>query len=212
MKNCRYSACTLSVIGILLIYAGLFFFVDKPIAYASHALSGTFIYKASHIISLTGSDHFWLAISLVLLVIIGLIRLSTRRVTESMQKILFVSLSVVLASVIGIFLKMLLGRYRPELLFSDNLYGFHFFALKDSMHSSPSGHSLCIFALVTSLSMICRRSAPLLFAFAILVAASRVILTKHFVSDVVLGAYIGIISAFVMQKMLNVEGNLCCVK
>ena len=59
-------------------------------------------------------------------------------------------------------------------------------------HSFPSGHSASSFAAATALSIYYPKAAPLAFAVAGGVAASRVHLGVHFPSDVAVGAAIGI--------------------
>ncbi len=72
-------------------------------------------------------------------------------------------------------------------------------------HSTSSVHSLCIFAVCTALSILFRRYATLFFLIVIMVGISRLILTKHYLSDVILGAYIGIMSALVVNHLYNIK-------
>lgn len=91
-------------------------------------------------------------------------------------------------------LKTLGGRDRP-LNSIDNPYGFHPFRFQDN--SLPSGHTAVAFALATSLA----RETPDqwsdigFFTLATLTAYARMHDDKHWASDVVLGAGIGILSA-----------------
>ena len=91
-------------------------------------------------------------------------------------------------------LKSLAGRDRP-LNSIDNPYSFHLFRTSDA--SFPSGHSTVAFALATSLA----RETPDqwtdlgFFTLAALTAYSRMHDDKHWASDVVFGAGIGILSA-----------------
>jgi undecaprenyl-diphosphatase len=57
--------------------------------------------------------------------------------------------------------------------------------------SFPSGHALNAFALAAVLAPAFPPLAPVLSVFAVAVAASRVVLRFHFLSDVVAGALIG---------------------
>lgn len=57
--------------------------------------------------------------------------------------------------------------------------------------SFPSGHTMTAFAVVTPLTMAYPELAPGLVFCALSVAASRVVLGMHFLSDVVAGALLG---------------------
>lgn len=91
-------------------------------------------------------------------------------------------------------LKSIAGRDRP-LNSIDNPYSFHLFRTSDA--SFPSGHSTVAFALATSFA----RETPDqwtdlgFFTLATLTAYSRMHDDKHWASDVVFGAGIGILSA-----------------
>ena len=79
--------------------------------------------------------------------------------------------------------------------FDQGLYGLHFFSTEWELNSSPSGHSIRAFALLTSLSLLFRRMTPLFISLAVLIGLSRVLVTAHYPSDVIFGAYIGVFIA-----------------
>jgi membrane-associated phospholipid phosphatase len=89
-------------------------------------------------------------------------------------------------------LKFVFGRYRPEMLFKQNLYGFSFFSLGSSETSFPSGHATCATAVAFSLYLLYPKYKYFWAIFALPVIASRVIIGSHFLTDVVVGAYLGI--------------------
>jgi len=64
--------------------------------------------------------------------------------------------------------------------------------VRTSDASFPSGHSAASFAAATALTTFYPAAAPLAFAVAGLVGASRVHLGHHFPSDVAVGAMIGV--------------------
>jgi len=102
--------------------------------------------------------------------------------------------STLLGGASAIMLKVIAGRERP-LNSIDDPYSFHLFRLKDN--SLPSGHAAVAFALATSLA----RETPDkwtdlgLFTLATVTAYARMHDDKHWASDVVLGAGVGILSA-----------------
>ncbi len=91
--------------------------------------------------------------------------------------------------------KILLGRARPHLLFSDNVYGFYCFKFNAKYWSFPSGHSGTIAAVMTLLSLLYPKLKYLALSVCIAVFLSRLTLTAHFPADILAGAYLGALSA-----------------
>ncbi len=102
-------------------------------------------------------------------------------------------LSLIVASAILHGSKLFIGRRRPRDDFQHGFYGFEF-TLFDTQHDSfPSGHALTIFCVATVFSAAMPMLAPLWFACAAYLALTRALLTSHFLSDVAIGAALGLI-------------------
>lgn len=99
--------------------------------------------------------------------------------------------STLLAGAGTVILKSLVGRERPA---ADNAYRFHPFRFKDN--SFPSGHTAVAFALATSFAREIRGTWDdvALYSLATLTAYSRMHDDRHWMSDVVFGAGVGILS------------------
>lgn len=113
---------------------------------------------------------------------------------------LFLFGSIAGSGIIANIIKIIIGRYRPEMLFEKGLYGFNFFNCTYGLTSFPSGHTATIFSLAFALSLFFPRYRILLFCFALAVGLSRVIITSHYLSDAVGGAYVGVISVFLLRQ------------
>ena len=96
-------------------------------------------------------------------------------------------------------IKPLFRRVRPFVNREARVVG-----IKPLDHSFPSGHTASSFAAATALSFFYPRAAPLAYALATGVGASRVHLGVHFPSDAAVGGVIGIgigtFSAWVFKK------------
>lgn len=113
------------------------------------------------------------------------------------SRILFVFLSLSVSGILSTGLKWFTGRHRPVNLIEDGQFGFTFFQLDFIYESTsfPSGHAVTAFALATAFAFIFPRWRAAAFVVAGLIAASRVLLTAHFLSDVIAGATVGSLCA-----------------
>jgi membrane-associated phospholipid phosphatase len=97
-------------------------------------------------------------------------------------------------------MKLVIGRQRPRALFDNDFYGLIPFNLDQAMNSFPSGHSQTIWAIAAPLMLLFPRLSPLCIAVGVLIALSRVILTVHFLSDAIAGAFVAIVTAILLKR------------
>ena len=91
-------------------------------------------------------------------------------------------------------MKTIMGRRRPRDELELGLYGFEPFGLNLRYDSFPSGHALTIFCVAVILSGTIPMLAPIWFAIALYLALTRALLNAHFLSDVFVGAAIGLLT------------------
>ncbi len=196
----RYSL--LAVVVALILSLAAWYYIDIPIAHSLHSLSHkSELYRAAALVTRLGDPIYWTIGVGVLLVPAGLLYYCQRQ-SGLAKNLFFFLVAMALAMAVSTGLKSLLGRYRPEMLFKYNLYGFHFLSTKFSAHSMPSGHTTRAFAAAVGLSIIFRRLTLLFVALAILVGASRLVLQMHYLSDVLCGALIGTLVPLWVKALL----------
>lgn len=102
-------------------------------------------------------------------------------------------------------LKHLVGRVRPYA--SEGLFAQQFdpLTLDYRHHSMPSGHTQVVFAVATYMSIIWPKGKYIWFAFAVLLAVSRIITLNHWLSDTIMGALVGVIGTLVAQKYVETK-------
>ena len=103
--------------------------------------------------------------------------------------------SLIVGSLILHGIKLFLGRRRPRDDMEMGLYGFMPLSFDLQYNSFPSGHSLTIMCVAVIATAVWPLLAPLWFAIALGLALTRALLSTHYLSDVVVGAGIGLISA-----------------
>jgi membrane-associated phospholipid phosphatase len=153
------------------------------------------------------SELFEAPLMVVVLILTGLLYLNLKQnapdQTHYCNASAIAFLAVLFAAILTGIIKVIVGRYRPEMLFTQQSYGFTGFELKkDLLHSMPSGHTSRAFSILLGLTAFSRGKAwpYIAIILASMVGCARLILTQHYLSDVILGAYVGMIS-FVLAKM-----------
>jgi len=99
-------------------------------------------------------------------------------------------------------LKRLIGRVRPS---EFGPFAFHPFSWRSDYASLPSGHATNVFATLVAVGLIFPRARPLLWVYALTIAASRVIVSSHFPSDVLAGAAFGAFGAILVRDWFAVR-------
>lgn len=184
----------LSMVLAAILYGVLYYFVDIPVANMVKNLPGSTLFNINRVLTQTANLRIWTAF--LMLGLIGAAFYEYQYGSRpGCKALLYVILSILIASFIGDCLKYFLGRYRPQMLYEQGLYGFQFLSMQWEASSTPSGHTLRIFSLMTALGFLYKPYRVYFYAFALLVGISRVILHAHFPSDIVFGAYVGILSA-----------------
>ena len=118
----------------------------------------------------------------------------------------FVLLGLAASGVLVTVLKALFGRLRPVWLFREGEVGFAPLSFDWAANSFPSGHSQTIWAVMTALMVLFPRHWPTWVALGILVAASRLFLTVHYLSDVLMGSLIGIATVMLLARWARRRG------
>lgn len=126
--------------------------------------------------------------------------------TVLLQRLTLLFGVVALTGLAATLLKRLIGRARPKHL--DTLGPFHLdgFAVDASMASFPSGHATTAFALAVALGCLTPRWRPVWLAAAGLIALSRVMIGSHYPSDVVAGALLGSVGAWLLLRRFCTMG------
>jgi len=201
-----YRKTAVSAVITTILYLIFFIFFDRAIdLWVHNSCSKTWFPQLGDYISCLANGSF-VRLGLSLCFILILVCDSGKKKRWA-KLLLYICISGAIAIVIGDGLKYLFGRYRPVMLFEDNLYGLHFFSTKWAMHSTPSGHTIRAFSILTALSILYRRFTGIFISLAVLIGASRVFVTAHYPSDVLFGAFIGIFTSVWTYKYFFIRDS-----
>lgn len=114
------------------------------------------------------------------------------------KRIIFILVSLSISGLLNLLIKWLAGRYRPNML-EKGFFGFNYFGVGYDLNSFPSGHTVTAFSLAAAISILFPRTGIVAFIIAISIGMTRIILTSHYLSDVIAGAGIGILSAMILK-------------
>ncbi|PKN88026.1 MAG: phosphatase PAP2 family protein [Deltaproteobacteria bacterium HGW-Deltaproteobacteria-1] len=189
----------------LLLFGGVlsaisYYFWDVQLMYYCQGLNRSLV-GAAEIITQAG-DSLWYFILLVPAFIV--IRFVWKNEQWS-AKILYLLLCISLSGILNIGIKWLTGRNRPINLIEDGVFGFDFFRIifLYETTSFPSGHTVTAFALATAFSFLYPRWSFPAFLIAVMIGLSRVVLTAHYLSDVIAGAVVGVICSLGVKYLFD---------
>jgi undecaprenyl-diphosphatase len=116
--------------------------------------------------------------------------------TAATIRIGYMFLAIGLTGLADTILKRIIGRVRPSEL---GPFAFEPVSWRSEYASLPSGHTTSVFATLVAVGLIFPRVRPLLWLYALFIAASRVIVSVHYPSDVLAGAAFGTFGAIVIR-------------
>ncbi|MCX7114799.1 MAG: phosphatase PAP2 family protein [Gammaproteobacteria bacterium] len=177
-----------------------YFFLDRPIAVYCHQ-------HADELSNLNVVTHLGGIVKyLILFLCLAIIAKLRKQMTWVVR---YVFLICWITGIYGIcaILKHLLGRVRPPGWFVDHLFGFYGPSLKDLYHSFPSGHTTIWVSLACGFGLFFPKQAKSFFVIALLCASTRILLTDHYVSDVLGTIYLTCMIWFFVLHQLQKEST-----
>ncbi len=185
--------------GFVSILAGLLALtIDRALAHFIYDHVNARAHKALDSITHYAKAGHWLAAAVIALIVAAGLRhfqVYPQQVTQLINYSLAFIASLTLGSAILHVIKLAIGRRRPRDDMEMGLYGFMPLAFNSDYNSFPSGHALTICCVAVIFTCVWPWLWPLWFGIAALLAVTRALLTAHFLSDVLIGAGIGLIAA-----------------
>lgn len=162
-----------------------FFLWDIPLAEYFRAHQESWLYVVFRVLAKSGTSHPYL--------IAGAIAWAASRAwrPERAAHAGYFFVSVAATGLVAVVVKMALARYRPGMLFDEELYGFLLMHHKTQYLSFPSGHATTYLAVCGALGRLYPRYFWPLCVMGFVLSFGRVVTTHHYLSDVIAGAWLG---------------------
>lgn len=176
-----------------------YFYFDRAIATFFHQLNLKQHTDLFHHVTNLALSGFYLAS-------LGVLVLYFKFVTRNnlwAARVFFLWLSVAVPSTIVVGLKMLFGRARPELFLNYDIYGFLGFQTHAPFWSFPSGHTTTIMGLTAGLAYLFPRFRYAFLGTGFLIAFTRIILDRHFLSDILMASYLSILEVSILYFIMK---------
>lgn len=182
----------LVTVAVLLCYR----YVDLPVAEFFQSYRGTLFYRVTNILTRLGDGHWYLVPPLLLYLFYR------KRSAIVARASLFLFATTAASGILVNLLKILFGRFRPKLYFSEGLYGFDWFRTGHAYNSFPSGHSTTVIGAWLAFALIAPKYRLLFLSVGALLALTRAAVTAHYMSDILAGGFLGATVTLVCYKMM----------
>ena len=183
-------------IGSVLVVASVWFFVDQPVLAAAERMRTDATGDIIRILNRLGGG-----MNPPMIVIFFALAGAAYRAPSWMRYAAAMTLASLGAGAVAHLLKLSVGRTRPELW----LGAFHY--ARGSANSFPSGHTVGAFAIAGVL-LFASRNTPLRIMAMVLAGAvgvSRILAFRHWTSDVVASALLGLSAAWLAHASISAK-------
>jgi membrane-associated phospholipid phosphatase len=117
----------------------------------------------------------------------------------------FVFVAIGLPSLLAAIIKNIIGRARPFVVAGPDVWAYEPFTWHARYASFPSGHTTTAFAALVAIGAIFPQARALMWIYAVLMGLSRVVVTAHHPSDVIAGAILGAVGAYLVRNWFAVR-------
>jgi membrane-associated phospholipid phosphatase len=188
---------TAAVVGLLMV------FVDASAIAAARRLPVWVFAVFDEITDFGRSGWFLIPLGVILLAIAALAAPTLPHFTRLVLAVVavrcgFLFMAIAVPSLFVTVVKRLVGRARPYVGSHGDPFLYAPLMWNSNYASLPSGHATTAFAALVAIGALWPRLRALMWAYALVIAASRVVVLAHHPSDVVAGAAVGAVGAWLV--------------
>lgn len=200
----RYLSNKLQTIGIFALFAIImvcsYLFVDDHLAYCTQDYREPF-YIPLRILSILTSPALHLMVWTSLFLFALFIK-KAQRLCVTLYPMLA---SLILTNALVRVIKVLFGRSRPDIFLTNGIYHLKMISFQRVFSSLPSGHAATIAAIMGFLAVKYPRYSLLCICFSVVISLCRVFIGAHYLSDVLVGNFLGLYTSWVLYYQQQAE-------
>jgi len=181
-------------IAVLAAASLCFVFMDLPLAIWLRANRGDLVKSIFEIITFFGRSEIYLIPTAIFFIFFR----KSRQI--SAQKSLFMFSAVAVSGILADIIKVIAGRCRPVLYFNRGWFGFDFFRIDSDYLSFPSGHAATSMSIMVALGILFPKFRMVYYLIGVIIASSRAVITAHYLSDVMIGGLIGVLTSVLLYN------------
>ena len=189
-----------AILGILLVGVAMAFIDARAVMFA-RGLPPWLVDTFNEITDYGRSAWFLLPLAGLILLAAAFVpvggRVANLVLVSLVMRLHYLFLAIALPGLAVTVIKGLIGRMRPS---ESGPFVYIPWTWRHEYASLPSGHSTTAFAAAVAIATLWPRTRIPLLIFAVVIAVSRVVITAHFVSDVVAAAFVGSFGAIVVRN------------
>jgi undecaprenyl-diphosphatase len=199
-----YARLGAGVVATLIVLASLLVFADAWAIETARRLPRWVFVPFDELTDFGKSGWFLIPLALGLALIAGLASPALPRFTHLViatfaVRLAFLFTAIAAPSLFVTVIKRLIGRARPFVGGQADPLQFLPLVWRSEYASLPSGHATTAFAALVAVGLIWPRLRAIMWAYALIVALSRVVVLAHHPSDVVAGAILGAVGAWLVR-------------
>ena len=197
-------AVAVLAVAVALMIASMFLFDTKAIEWAR--LEPLWLHDlADEITNYGRSSTFLYPFGIVLIVLAAVFSPSLTTLSRGVLAALavrfgFLFVAIGLPSLFATIVKRLIGRARPYVGSHDDPFAYMPFIWKPEYASMPSGHATTAAAAAVAIGLLVPRLRAVMLIYMLVIMASRILIFVHHPSDVLGGAVVGVIGAFMVRR------------
>jgi undecaprenyl-diphosphatase len=135
----------------------------------------------------------------------GLTAMAQAVLAAAMVRVGFLFVAIGAPGLFVSIVKNMIGRARPFVGGTLNPYLFDPFHWAPAFASLPSGHSTTGFSVLAAFGCLFPRARTNLLIYALVIAASRIVVRAHYPTDVAAGALVGIVGVMLVRRWFALQ-------